>query len=160
MIERLAGEKYREVGLAEIAEDAPPTVNRLSNYAMEGRSWVAVEDNGIPVGYVLADRVDGNAHIEQVSVTPVAQGLGIGRALIHRVQQWAREFDMGAVTLTTYAEVPWNGPLYEHLGFRILAEDAVGPELRAIREAEAAHGLDIAPRLCMRIDMTSGTPIP
>lgn len=155
-IERLAGERYRDVGLAVIADDAPPSMNRLSMYAAAGRSWVAVDASGDPVGYVLADRVDGDAHVEQVSVTPTSQGIGIGRALIDRVKQWALESDMEAVTLTTFAEVAWNGPLYEHLGFRVLSADEVGPELRAISEAEIAHGLDIARRVCMRIELTDG----
>jgi GNAT superfamily N-acetyltransferase len=161
-IERLAGERYRDVGLAVIADDAPPSVNRLSSYATAGRSWVAVDASGCPVGYVLADRVDGNAHVEQVSVTPAAQGLGIGRALICRVERWALESDMRALTLTTFAAVPWNGPLYEHLGFRVLTGDEVGPELRTIRGGEAAHGLDVARRVCMRVDLTDGatTPVP
>lgn len=119
-----------------------------------------MDASGCPVGYVLADRVDGSAHISQVSVTPVAQGVGIGRSLIGRVEQWALESDMRAVTLTTFADVPWNGPLYEHLGFQVIPADEVGPELRSIREAEAAHGLDIARRVCMRIDLRNGATAP
>ena len=159
-IERLAGERYRDVGLAVIAEDAPPSMTRLSSYVTSGRSWVAVDASGSPVGYILADQVDGNAHIEQVSVTPVAQGLGFGRALIERVERWALESDMSSVTLTTFAEVPWNGPLYKHIGFHILTKDEVGPELRAIRDAESAHGLDLARRVCMRIDLTDCATAP
>jgi GNAT superfamily N-acetyltransferase len=159
-IERLAGGRYRDVGLAAIADDEPTSVDRLSSYATAGRSWVAVDASGRPLGYVLADLVDGNAHVEQVSVTPAAQGQGIGRDLIGRVERWAVESEMSAVTLTTFADVSWNGPLYEHLGFRVLTGDEVGPELRTIREAEAAHGLDIARRVCMRIDLTDDTTAP
>ncbi len=128
-------------------------MEELSSYATAGRSWVAVDAAGTPVGYALADLVDGNAHIEQVSVTPATQGLGIGRALISHLQRWALESGMRAVTLTTFADVPWNGPLYEHLGFRVLASSEVGPELREVREAETAHGLDVARRVCMCIDL-------
>jgi GNAT superfamily N-acetyltransferase len=152
-IERLAGERYREFGLAAIADSEPSSVERLSSYATAGRSWVVVDAAGSPVGFVLADQVDGNAHVEQVSVTPAAQGLGLGRALISQVQRWALESGMRTVTLTTFADVPWNGPLYEHLGFRVLASSEVGPELRTIRDAEAAHGLDVARRVCMYIDL-------
>lgn len=159
-IERLAGERFRDVGLALVADDTPPSVNRLMRYAAAGRSWVVTDALGSPVGYVLADRVDGNAHIEQVSVAPAALGLGVGRALIGRVKRWALESDMRAVTLTTFADVPWNGPLFEHLGFQVLAQYEIGPELRTIREAEAAHGLDVARRVCMRIELTDGVTTP
>jgi hypothetical protein len=53
--------------------------------------------------------------------------------------------------LTTYAEVPWNGPLYARWGFEELTDDLVGPELRAVRAAEQSHGLDVAERICMRL---------
>jgi hypothetical protein len=35
----------------------------------------------------------------------------------------------------------------------VLAEDELGPELRAKRDAETAHGLDPALRVCMRRDL-------
>jgi GNAT superfamily N-acetyltransferase len=152
-IERLAGQRFHDVGLAEVADDEPPSVGRLARYATAGRSWVALDAAGTPVGYVLVDAVDGNAHIEQISVRPDHQGAGVGRALIDRVRAWAAEADMWAVTLTMFTDVPWNAPLYRHLGFRVLAEAEIGPELRAVRDAETAHGLDPASRVCMRLEV-------
>jgi len=148
-IELAAGERFREVGMPEIADDDPGSVDELAEYANDGRSWVAVDDIGTPVGYVLVDLVDGNAHIEQVSVVPSAQGTGVGRALIEHVAGWARARDAAALTLTTFRDVPWNAPLYAHLGFRVLTEPELGPELRALRATEAVHGLDPATRVCM-----------
>ncbi|MEO7429249.1 MAG: GNAT family N-acetyltransferase, partial [Acidimicrobiales bacterium] len=132
-IERAAGERFRHVGMPEIADDDPGSVDELAEYANDGRSWVAVDDAGTPVGYVLVDVVDGNAHIEQVSVIPAAQASGIGRALVDHVATWAMARGAPALTLTTFRDVPWNAPLYEHLGFRVLAEPELGPELRALR---------------------------
>jgi ribosomal protein S18 acetylase RimI-like enzyme len=152
-IERLAGERFRDVGMPEIAGDDPPSLETLAAYARAGRSWVALGPAGTPVGYLLADVVDGAAHIEQVSVRPDHQGAGVGRALIDEVRAWALASDMAALTLTTFRDVPWNAPLYEHLGFRVLADRELGPELRALREAETAHGLDPARRVCMRLDL-------
>lgn len=84
-IERLAGERFRRVGMPEIADDEPPSCKALASYATAGRSWVALDDTE-PIGYVLVDDVDGSAHIEQVSVRPDYQGAGVGRALIDRVR--------------------------------------------------------------------------
>jgi ribosomal protein S18 acetylase RimI-like enzyme len=148
-IERSAGARFRDVGLAEVAEHEPASVEDLAGYAAEGRSWVAVGDDGAPIGYVLVDVVDGNAHVEQVSVRPEAQGRGVGRALIDEVDRWAQRSGRPGLTLTTFADVSWNGPLYRHLGFRVLGGDEIGPELRALTEVEAAHGLDPAARVCM-----------
>jgi GNAT superfamily N-acetyltransferase len=157
-IERLAGERFRGVGLPEVADDEPPSRDALSRYADQGRCWVAVDGAAGPIGYVLVDAVDGNAHVEQVSVHPDHQGRGVGRALMERVYEWAGAAGMPAVTLTTFADVPWNAPLYRHLGFRVLRDEELGPELRAIRDRETAHGLDPARRVCMWRDNTRPTP--
>jgi ribosomal protein S18 acetylase RimI-like enzyme len=149
-IERSAGERFRTVGLSDVADDEPASEEVLARYAADGPSWVAVDDAGKPVGYVLVDVVDGNAHVEQVSVHPDHQGVGVGRALLERVRAWAAGGAMPAVTLTTFADVPWNAPLYRRLGFRVLDEDDVGPGLRGLRQAEAAHHLDPKRRVCMR----------
>lgn len=152
-IERLAGLRFRQVGLGHVADHDPAPLAVLAGYAAAGRSWVAVVD-GVPAGYTLVDVVDGNAHIEQVSVTPDLQGRGIGRALVERVRAWAVEQHRSAITLTTFGDVAWNRPLYEHLGFRVVTDDEVGPGLRALRAAEAGRGLDPATRVCMVLDVT------
>jgi hypothetical protein len=59
---------------------------------------------------------------------------------------------MQAVTLTTFATVPWNRPLYEHLGFVVMDDQQIGPELRVVQRQEALHGLDLKQRVCMRLD--------
>ena len=152
-IERRAGERFREVGLDEVADDEPLSIEALGRYALDGRAWAAVDRADEPVGYVIVDVVDGDAHIEQVSVRPDHQGLGVGRALIDHVRAWAMQTGRRAITLTTFAEVPWNQPLYEHLGFQVLADAEIGPELRALRGAETAHGLDPTSRVTMRLDV-------
>lgn len=52
--------------------------------------------------------------------------------------------------LTTFAEVPWNGPYYARLGFEVLPAERLTEGLRAIRATEAAKGLDAWPRVVMR----------
>jgi GNAT superfamily N-acetyltransferase len=153
-IELRAGERFREVGLPEVADDEPASLDALARYARDGRSWVAVDAGDVPVGYALVDVIDGCAHIEQVSVRPDHQGTGVGRALVEQVRSWTLVEGRPAVTLTTFRDVTWNAPLYRHLGFRELADDEIGPEMRALVAGEAAHGLDLAPRVCMRLDVT------
>ncbi len=148
-IEIRAGEQFRDTKYAAVADHAPTSVDELTAYARAGRSWVAVEGDDDPIGYVVVDVIDGLAHIEQVSVLPEHQGRGIGRGLIDAAEQWARGAGRPALTLTTFTDVAWNAPLYRRLGFTVLAEPDIGPELRAVRAVEAAHGLDPATRVCM-----------
>ena len=152
-IELDAGEQFRAIGRPDVADDHPFSLEELSGYVSDGRAWVAADGDGVPVGYAVVDRVDGHAHIEQVSVVPAHQGQGIGRALIDQARTWASSTGLRGVTLTTFTEVPWNAPLYRHLGFRVLADHELGPELRALRDEEAARGLDPTERVCMRLDL-------
>jgi GNAT superfamily N-acetyltransferase len=148
-IERAAGETFRPLGMDLVADDHPGCVEQLTPYADERRMYVAVDSNDRPVGYLLLDYVDGAAYIEQVSVHPDHARQGVGRALIDRAACWAHARGLDGLTLTTYVEVPWNGPYYERLGFRYLADEEETPGLRAIRARERAVGLDTRPRACM-----------
>jgi GNAT superfamily N-acetyltransferase len=151
---RLASQRFREAGYPNVADDEPFTADELTPYVAGGRGWVATDESGGVVGYVLVDVVDGGAHIEQVTVHPGHQGTGIGRMLVEWVAAWAAEREMTVLTLTTFTDVSWNRPLYEHLGFTVLDDTDIGPELRELRNAEAAHGLDPAVRVCMRRAVT------
>jgi GNAT superfamily N-acetyltransferase len=152
-IEVAAGRAFAEVGMDAVAADEPLAAEELLRCQQDGRAWVAVDVEDRPIGYLIADRVDGNGHVEQVSVDPAHGGRGIGAALVERAARWAREWGAPALTLCTFAEVAWNAPYYERLGFRRLADAELTPGLRRIRAAEAAHGLDRWPRLGMRKDL-------
>lgn len=154
-IERAAGSVFRGLGMDEIAEDEPPTVEELAAFQTDGRAWVAVDAADRPVAYLLVEPVDGNAHIEQVSVHPDHAGQGIGRDLLEVAADWARDHDLTGLTLTTFSHVPWNAPYYERIGFQTLGEHDVTEGLRAIREHEATLGLDRWPRMVMRRGLAS-----
>lgn len=148
-IERRAGRVFADVGLAVVADDEPPPVEALSGHLGAGTIWVAVAD-GHPVAYATASEVDGEGHLDQVSVDPEYSRRGIGRDLIERVCGWAAAQGLPAVTLTTYRDLPWNGPLYVRYGFEPLSDDELGAQLREIRAGERARGLDVQPRVAMR----------
>lgn len=144
-IERAAGEPFRDLGMAAIADDEPFTLDELSSYQRAGRAWVYGDP---PVSYVLVDEIDGYAHIEQVSVHPGHSRQGIGRLLIDHVDTWATSRGLAGLTLTTFLDVPWNAPYYARLGFTVITD--LSPGLRAVRAHEAAIGLDAWPRVVMR----------
>lgn len=148
-IEVRAGLPFRSIGLDAIADDPPPNADELFSHVSAGAAWVAEVDGEI-VGYVLASVVDDEGHIDQMSVVPEMQGRGIGQALMQAVLGWSEREGYSSVTLTTFVDVPWNGPWYERRGFRFLRSDELGPELQAIRDGERASGLDIRPRAAMR----------
>jgi predicted N-acetyltransferase YhbS len=148
-LERAAGECFRGIGMPEIADDEPLSLDELARYQRMDLAWVAAEADR-PVAYLLAEPVDGALHIEQVSVHPEWAGRRIGRALIEHPAARAAADGLDSLTLTTFTEVAWNAPYYARCGFAPIAPGDLTPGLRAIREQEAAHGLDRWPRVCMR----------
>ncbi|TDC13116.1 GNAT family N-acetyltransferase [Streptomyces sp. 8K308] len=149
-IERAAGRLFADIGMPEIAEDEPLPLDELARYHHAGLAWVLVDDADAPIAYLIADRVDGNLHVEQVSVHPDSARRGIGRSLLDHLAAHATREGVPALTLTTFGEVPWNAPYYARCGFALLDGGGLTPGLRKIREREAAHGLDRWPRVCMR----------
>ncbi|MGW5851793.1 GNAT family N-acetyltransferase [Streptomyces sp. NPDC055254] len=153
-IERAAGRCFRDIGMAEVAEDEPLPLDELARYVRSGLAWVAADAADRPVAYLIADRVDGNLHVEQVSVDPGSARRGVGRALLDLLADHAVREGVPALTLTTFTDVPWNAPYYAvRCGFRTLDADELTPGLLEIRAAETAHGLDRWPRVCMRRDL-------
>ena len=148
-IERAAGVLFNEAGMRLVGEMEPTSLDDLRRFAREGRAWVFVDADDRPIAFVLADAVDGRGHVDQVSVHPSRAHQGIGRQLIDRTDAWGAAQGLSDLTLTTYVEVPWNGPYYERLGFRYIPDDELTDELRAIREKETALGLDRWPRAAM-----------
>ena len=154
-IERAAGQTFLQLDMELFADHDPGTVDELEPYADGGRAFVSADADDRPVGYILLDLVDGAAHIEQVSVHPDHARHGLGRALIEHAAAWASARELHLLTLTTYVDVPWNGPYYERLGFGYLTVDEETPGLRTIREHERELGLEVWPRASMSRSLTS-----
>ena len=147
-IERAGGELFRAIGMPEIADDEPFSVDELEAWAIAGHSWVAVEGD-LVTAYMVVDLLTNSVHIEQVTVDPAYSRRGHGAALIERADAYARTVGRPALTLTTFTDVAWNAPYYERLGFRTISATEMDQELLRVRETEAQHGLDRWPRVCM-----------
>lgn len=105
-----------------------------------------------PVGFARLEEVDGQAHLEQLSVHPDAAGAGVGRALVETALTWARARGYNSMTLSTFAGVPFNAPFYASCGF--IEVRSPGGELGELREHEKQLGLDaLGERVAMRIEL-------
>jgi GNAT superfamily N-acetyltransferase len=152
-IERAAGLMFCDIGMPEVAEYDPVPLPLMAARRDAGRIWVMADDGDEPVAHLMADLVDGCLEIEQVAVHPGSARRGLGRALLDHAASWAAAEGLPALTLTTFAHVPWNAPYYARCGFRVLDDAEITAGLRAIREWEAAMGVDRWPRVCMRRDL-------
>ena len=140
---------FADIGMQDVADDGAHETELLAGYIADGRAWVA-EADGRVCGYALADVYDGTAHLEQVTIYPDCAGQGIGSELVDAVADWGRARGSDALTLLTFVDVPWNGPYYRRLGFVVVPDEELDPELAALRRHEAELGLDVSIRCAMR----------
>jgi hypothetical protein len=80
----------------------------------------------LPVAYLMADLADGCLQIKQVTVHPGSARRGLGRAVDHAGNRAAAD-GLPALTLTTFAHVPWNAPLLRAVRFRVLGDAEFTP---------------------------------
>jgi GNAT superfamily N-acetyltransferase len=149
-IERQAGELFRDVGMPTITDDPPLDAQVLEAFVDDARAWVIDGPDGDAAAYLLIEAIDDGAHIVQVSVRPEHGRRGLGRQLVDRAEEWARAQGLRSLTLTTFRDVPWNGPYYARLGFTTVPVNEQGPQLRAIVEAERRLEEGNGPRITQR----------
>lgn len=119
--------------------------------AAAGRVTFA-ELDGEVAGFTACHFVDGAPFLDQLSVWRRLGGRGVGGALLARAMAWAAP--LGPLWLTTYDHpgVPWNRPLYERRGFRVVTEADQGPELRAVLAWQRTALPAPECRVAMRLD--------
>jgi GNAT superfamily N-acetyltransferase len=126
------------------------SIETFRTAAKSGRLWVASDSNDQAVGFALVTEIDGLAHLEELDVLPQYGRNGLGSALVERVCSWATAARVPAVTLSTFRDVPWNGPFYRRRGFRVLDRSELSPGLLRIVAMERAKGLRTDLRVIMR----------
>ncbi|WP_116244192.1 GNAT family N-acetyltransferase [Nocardiopsis sp. FIRDI 009] len=105
---------------------------------------------GEPVrGLAATVTVDGHTHLEQLAVHPDHGRRGLGSALLEAVCAEAAGRGDRVVTLTTFRDLPWNGPWYARRGFAPLAREDWGPGLERVWAAEGRAGIRVLPRVVM-----------
>ncbi|MEO1502717.1 MAG: GNAT family N-acetyltransferase [Pseudomonadota bacterium] len=91
--------------------EADLTVATAGNGALLGFVWTIAKTD-----FFTGERT---AHLEVLVVDAGARGRGLGRLLLARSEEWAREIGAGLLTLNSF---PSNGPargLYEANGFEV-----------------------------------------
>ncbi len=112
-VRRIARAAYAPY-VPRIGREPAPMVADFATSIAAGELWVA----GAPVaGFVVAYPRDDHWHLENVAVTPCAQGTGLGGALIAHVEAMARAARARAVELYTNAKMTENLTLYPRLGY-------------------------------------------
>ena len=156
-IEDAAGSLFTDLGLHNEAIDSSfPPEDRTKFVELE-QTWVACLDDDLPVGVVAVSARDELGYVEELDVVPAHGRRGLGTRLLTHVCMWAREQGLAAMTLSTFRDVPWNGPFYRSRGFKDLRPADWTPWMRAIRDWEATHGLVVEARVFMRRELSGAS---
>ncbi|MEZ4709250.1 MAG: GNAT family N-acetyltransferase [Caldilineaceae bacterium] len=149
-IERAAAAQFRTTPYANLADDDLISAEIDLDHACV---WLVVDGHDRPVGFAIVHLLDVSAHLHEIDVHPHYARQGLGRRLIEHIADWARARGFTALTLTTFSDVPWNGPYYQRLGFRNLDLATLSSALQAVRQGEAEAGLPMTKRICMQLDL-------
>ena len=107
----------------------------------------------------VVDLPGGGTHLDTMCVHPDWQRRGLGRRLLHAAYGVALDAGGDRLTLTTFANVPWNAPWYSRHGFEVMS-DPLPTDLARVRERERREGLDAGgPRVVMARPIAD-TPTP
>ena len=142
---------FAGLGIIDEALDVSFPLDRLAQLIAARQAWVACPEDDVPVGMVIASVRDNALYIEEMDVLPAHGRRGLGSRLLAHACSWGEKQGLAAVVLSTFRDVPWNGPFYRRFGFRNLPVSQWAPYMHAIRQSEAQHGLQTAARTFMRL---------
>ena len=128
---------------------------RLAELSEAGTVWVAVTSADEPIGFVIAERWGDDGYVHELDVEAEHGRRGVGRALLARVAEWARQQGARSLLLSTFNDVPWNAPFYARLGFVEVPLVAYTPAMHAQRQSDADAGLRLSSRVMMRAPLAS-----
>ncbi|ACT59058.1 GNAT family N-acetyltransferase [Hirschia baltica] len=110
--------------------------------------WVATDIKDTPIGFALCSHKPGSLYLDQVSVLPQYGQRGIGRELVNKTIQAAREHNYKSLSLSTFRDVAWNGKFYRGLGFKEIPRKKLTPWQLELEQLQTAT-MDISKRCFM-----------
>lgn len=149
-IEDDAAEAFRGSAHSYVLDDPAAPAKFYAKLARKRMVFMA-EVDGRSCGFAAMEVFPDALHLKELAVRHRQQRRGIGRALVEAVLAEARRRGLPAVTLTTFEDLPWNGPWYARLGFEVLGAGQLGERLRAELAEEFERGLSA--RCAMRLKL-------
>ena len=88
-----------------------------------GRIWLAEQDDKLIGCTAIVLRDDDTAQLRWVVVDPAARGAELGKDLVSRAVEFAKEHHCRSIYLFTTDGLPESQALYEKLGFQTTSND-------------------------------------
>lgn len=95
----------------------------IDRHGQQTMVFVAEDADGERLGFATVTHEthftgDRQASIGELATSEAAEGRGVGQALLHACEQWAREQGYGIISLATGAANARALGFYHHLGYR------------------------------------------
>lgn len=103
--------------IARMGKPPGPMLDDYARRIADGQAWV-LEVNGVIAGLIVLEEDGDTLLLDNVAVSPAAQGKGYGRRLIAFAEEEARGRGHAELRLYTNVHMTENIALYERLGFR------------------------------------------
>ena len=149
-IENAASELFIGLDLIDETNDPGISPERVATLINLGQAWVICTLDDQPVGMALTSEMGGEMHLEEIDVLPAYGRQGLGSRLLKHVCDRALEKGFRSITLSTFRDVPWNGPFYRKHGFCDLDENEWAVYMHGLRVNEIRCGLRVDARVFMR----------
>jgi GNAT superfamily N-acetyltransferase len=114
-----------------------------------GMSFVVTNTDDFPVGFTLTSLREPDLYLDEIAVHPDYARQGLGSALLGHCLERAKDLRVRSVSLSTFRNVPWNGPFYKQFGFRELPQKKWTGWMHQINAVQA-ETLDVTERCFMR----------
>ena len=148
-IEDEAAQLFSGFNVLDESRDESFSERILANLIAMRQVWVcSVGDSG-PIGMVIVSVWGRVVYIEEMDVVPAYGRQGIGTRLLSHVCFWAASDGHERMLLSTFADIPWNGPFYRKNGFSFVSESEWSERMQLIRDEETRRGLDVSARAFM-----------
>ena len=147
-IEVEARSRFTDIEMSTELRAYQTPAHELRMCQSEDLLWIAeIPSDGV-IGFLAAETFEQSLHVLQLSVRTSAGRRGVGTCLLSRAHQEAKARGLPHLSLTTFANVPWNAPAYAKQGFVALDPYELTPGLRRRLANESAAGL--SNRVAMR----------
>lgn len=107
------------------------------------------DETGAPLGFTITSPRKRSLYLDQISVDPAHGRKGLGRMLVAHVLGDAKHRGFRHVTLSTFRDLPWNGPFYASCGFKEIPYKKLTDWMRELEQVQA-EDLDISARCFMQ----------
>lgn len=100
------------------------TADGIAAELNRGAGAIVAERNGVMLGCVLVEEMEGDLYFGRLSVLPSARGQGLARLLVDAVEAEARRRSLAGVRLGVRIVLTENQRLFASLGYRETSREA------------------------------------